>query len=159
MLYFIYERFSGKHAKSGSLLLLLLLTLAGCRYLNTFPAEYWKYKNPEQLKQLIESSDQNFVIVDVRPVSAYDRGHIPTAINIVNGDVSKIEDPPAKDKYLILYCETGGRAEVAGRRMEEKGYKYILNWGGYTRWPYEFEKTPETVNEPESSEEAAPEEN
>ena len=63
-----------------------------------------KISTPEGLKKIIDSQDSKFVIVDLRLESAYNRGHIPTAINVPGGFISDIKNPPSKDKYIILYC-------------------------------------------------------
>ena len=98
-----------------------------------------KVRTPEGLKKIIETKDPKFVIVDVRPEHAYTIGHIPTAINIPRGFISDIKNPPAKDKYLILYCYDGLTSPAAGERLQADGYKYIFVWGGITGWPYELE--------------------
>ena len=95
----------------------------------------------EGLKAVIDGKDPRFVIVDVRNESAYERGHIPTAINIPRGYVSDVQIPPAKDKYIILYCFNGLTSPGAGERMLADGYEYILVWGGIADWPYELESS------------------
>ena len=98
-----------------------------------------KVSTPEGLKKIIDSKDSKFAIVDVRPESAYDKGHIPTAINIPRGFISDTKNPPPKDKYLILYCYHGLTSPAAGERLQADGYKYIFVWGGIADWPYELE--------------------
>ena len=98
-----------------------------------------KVSTPEKLKKVIDSKDHKFAIVDVRSESAYDRGHIPTAINIPRGFISDIKNPPPKDKYLIIYCYGGMTSPAAGERLQANGYKYIFVWGGIKGWPYELE--------------------
>ena len=46
-------------------------------------------------------------------------------------------DELPKEQYLILYCETGGRAQSVIKKLEEQGYTKMMNWGGFKRWPYE----------------------
>ena len=48
------------------------------------------------------------VLVDSRPArKKYDKGHIPTAINIPDMYFDKQKDklPAEKDKLLVFYCE------------------------------------------------------
>lgn len=88
------------------------------------------------------------MIVDVREKWEYKKGHIPTAINIPGGDTSNIQNPPEKDKYIIIYCEAGVRSFLAAMKMHSDGYKFVLDWGGIRkgffsselRWPYELKK-------------------
>ena len=98
-----------------------------------------KISTPEGLKKIIDSQDSKFVIVDLRLESAYNRGHIPTAINVPAGFISDIKNPPSKDKYIILYCYGGRTSRDVGKKMLADGYKYIFVWGGITGWPYELE--------------------
>jgi rhodanese-related sulfurtransferase len=98
-----------------------------------------KISTPEGLKKIIDSQDSKFVIVDLRLESAYNRGHIPTAINVPAGFISDIKNPPSKDKYIILYCYGGQTSRAVGKKMLADGYKYIFVWGGITGWPYELE--------------------
>ena len=107
---------------------------------NIFPDDLTsKVDTAEGLKSVIDSKDTRFVIVDVRPETAYNTGHIPTAINIPRGFISDIQNPPPKDKYIILYCYGGLTSPAAGERMLAEGYKYIFVWGGIADWPYEVE--------------------
>jgi phage shock protein E len=107
---------------------------------DTLPNDIGKKVNAiEGLKKVIDSKDPRFVIVDVRPETAYNKGHIPAAINIPHGFISDIKNPPPKDKYIILYCYGGLTSPAAGARMLADGYKYIFVWGGISDWPYELE--------------------
>ena len=107
---------------------------------DTLPNDLGEQVNtPEGLKKVIDSKDHRFVIVDVRPETAYNNGHIPAAINIPRGFISDIKNPPPKDKYIILYCYGGLTSPAAGERMLADGYKYIFVWGGIADWPYELE--------------------
>lgn len=97
-----------------------------------------QYGEPEALKELTVNPVPNISIIDVRPENAYQKGHIPTAQNYPSSDFQKMLDQLSKETYLILYCETGGRAQAVIKKLEDKGYTRMLNWGGYTRWPYEL---------------------
>lgn len=107
-----------------------------------------KLKDPKNLKAVIDSGDSKYVIVDVREKWEYKEGHIPTAINIPGGNTSNIQNPPEKDKYIIIYCENGVRSFLAAMKMHSDGYKFVLDWGGIRkgffspelRWPYELKK-------------------
>jgi len=98
------------------------------------------YLDPAALKELTENPRSDIWIIDVRPLSAYNAGHIPTAKSYPSSEVmSRIDELP-KSQYLIVYCETGGRAGAVISNLEKEGYTRMMNWGGYKRWPYEFEK-------------------
>lgn len=99
-----------------------------------------QYIEPAALKELVENPKEDIWLIDVRPASAYVKGHIPTAKNFSSSDVMSRLDELPKSQYLIVYCETGGRAGAVISKLEKEGYTRMMNWGGYTRWPYELVK-------------------
>jgi rhodanese-related sulfurtransferase len=40
----------------------------------------------------------------------------------------------AKDKNIILYCASGGRAALAGKLLKDLGYEKVFNMGGFKDW-------------------------
>lgn len=128
------------------LLISLFVSTAACTGYDTFPADASKgLEHPAALKALIDSGatvgEGEYRIVDVRPKRKYAKGHIPTAINIPNGRLDGSKETPPKDKKIILYCETGGRAQTAAKKqLAPAGYTQIYNWGGFRGWSFEPEK-------------------
>jgi rhodanese-related sulfurtransferase len=102
-----------------------------------------QYLSPEKLKALVENPDNAIWIIDVRPSSAYQKGHIPTAKSFPSSEILSRLDELSKDKYLIMYCETGGRSQGVLKKLEKNGYTRFMNWGGISRWPYEKVKVTE----------------
>ena len=99
-----------------------------------------KYLEPEELKELIDSKNDSIWIIDVRPLSNYKKGHIPSAKSFPSSDILKRLEEIPKDKKLILHCETGGRAQMVLKKLKKKGYTKIMNWGSYKKWEYELVK-------------------
>jgi len=99
-----------------------------------------KYLPPEKLKELVDRPDSSIWIIDVRPAAAYQKGHIPTAKSFPSSEIISRLNALPKDKYLILYCETGGRAHGVMKELQKKGYTRLMNWGGISRWTYELVK-------------------
>jgi rhodanese-related sulfurtransferase len=97
-----------------------------------------KYLSTAELKKITDAPDSNIWIIDLRPASFYKSGHIPTAKSYPD-IMSKLNEIP-KDKYLILYCILSPGAQMAIKKLENAGYTRNLNWGRYSRWPYESEK-------------------
>ncbi len=102
-----------------------------------------KYYAPETLLTLVENPDSNIWIVDVRGEAAYNNRHIPTAKNYPSSTIMGQLDEIPKSIGLIFYCETGGRAQMVINNLEKEGYTKMLNWGGNSRWPYDFETNDE----------------
>jgi len=118
----------------------LALLVTGCftGYYSTDGASLEQYLEPEDLRELTENPDSEIWIIDVRPANAYIDGHIPTALSYPSSDIESMLEDFTTDQYLIVYCETGGRAQNVIKQLEEHGYTRMLNWGGYTRWPYDL---------------------
>ncbi len=132
------------HKKSLPLVLFLFLIclLAGCYEGYTGPdGEPLKaYLEPEALKGLTENPRDDILIIDVRPSKAYKKGHIPTALSFPSSEIMDRLNELPKDLYLIVYCETGGRAQMVIKNLLEEGYTRLMNWGGYTRWEWDYVK-------------------
>jgi rhodanese-related sulfurtransferase len=114
--------------------------------INTLPEEISDELkgNPDRLKELIDNGKTNpmdgeYVIVDIRPYAMFERGHIPTAISITAGDNAKVDNPPPKDKYLIVYGASEIGVKYGTEKLADDGYLYILHWGLTTDWTYEME--------------------
>ena len=128
-----------------SFLVLVVSLLTGCfeGYVGSEGEVLKQYLSPEKLRELVANPDDSIWIIDVRPASAYRKGHIPTAKSFPSSEIlSRLGEIP-KDKYLIIYCETGGRAQGVIKKLEKKGYTRLMNWGGISRWPYELVPGPE----------------
>ncbi len=126
------------------LLIFSAIFLTGCfqGYVGADGEPLKEYLQPSALKVLTENPDEDIWIIDVRPDSAYALGHIPTAQSYpssVIGDLAEagtlLNEFPL-DQYLIIYCETGIRAQAVVRLLEDEGYTRLMNWGGISRWPY-----------------------
>jgi rhodanese-related sulfurtransferase len=83
------------------------------------------------------------VIVDVREDGEVaELGIIKGAIHASRGmiefradETSPMHHPSfSKDKTIILYCATGGRAALAGRALMELGYGDVRNLGAFKDW-------------------------
>jgi len=96
-----------------------------------------KYIEPAELKKLTEKPDDLIWIIDVRSEENYREGHIPTAKSFYSGTIMSRLDELPKDKYLIIYCETGGRVQAVIKKLSKAGYTRYMNWGANSRWPYE----------------------
>ncbi len=77
------------------------------------------------------------VVIDVRTPEEYRRGHYKTALNMDwNGGVLQAAaDQLDKSKTYYLYCAAGGRSEQAAKYLKQKGFKNVINLGGYANMP------------------------
>lgn len=77
------------------------------------------------------------LLVDVRTTEEYDRGAIPTAINIPHEVIADkiLVEAPGKDTPMILYCKTGRRTQIAFDTLVQNGYTHVQQYkGGYEEW-------------------------
>ena len=82
----------------------------------------------------------NVLIVDVRDAGEVQQsGKIQGAINVSRGMLefrADSETPyhnPAfqKDKTVLVYCASGGRSALAGKRLKDMGYGTVYNIGSF----------------------------
>jgi rhodanese-related sulfurtransferase len=82
----------------------------------------------------------DILIVDVRdPTEVQASGKVKGAVAVSRGLLEFRADPesashnPAfnRDKTVVLYCGSGGRAALAGKTLQELGYKSVFNAGGF----------------------------
>jgi len=86
------------------------------------------------------STEGNVLIVDVRDAPELSAGgKVRGAVNVSRGMLEFRADPespyhnPAfdKDKTVVLYCASGGRSALAGKVLQELGYKSVYNAGAF----------------------------
>ena len=93
---------------------------------------------PDEVRKMMGAAD--VLIVDVRdPPEVQASGKIKGAVAVSRGMLEFRADPdvpshnPAftKDKRVVLYCASGGRSALAGKTLQEMGYKSVFNAGGF----------------------------
>jgi len=96
---------------------------------------------PAQARDMIAQG--NTLIVDVRDALEVEKsGKIAGAVNVSRGLLEFRADPDspshdksfAKDKNLIVYCGSGGRAALSGKVLKDMGYERVYNLGGFKDW-------------------------
>lgn len=101
----------------------------------------------DDLEELLDEDD-GVVLVDVREPYEYERAHIPNSLLIPRGMLEGAADPnnkhriealhEARDKTVVLYCETGARASMAAATLKLMGFNKVLNLaGGMKMWDAE----------------------
>lgn len=103
--------------------------------------------SPAQLKAKMDAKE-DFLLVDVRESSEFERGHISGAHLVPRGILEAAADPTyakkylplceARDRQVILYCATSGRSAMGAAVLQMMGFKNVINMsGGYTGWEAE----------------------
>ena len=96
---------------------------------------------PAQAREMIGKG--NTLVLDVRDAPEVEKsGKVAGALHVSRGMLEFRADPEspyhdknfAKDKTVILYCASGGRAALAGKLLKDMGYGQVFNIGGFKDW-------------------------
>jgi rhodanese-related sulfurtransferase len=96
---------------------------------------------PQQAQEMIAKG--NALIVDVRDgTEVAQSGKVKGAVHVSRGLLEFRADPESpthdknfsRDKNVILYCGSGGRAALAGKLLKDMGYAHVYNAGGFKDW-------------------------
>ena len=90
----------------------------------------------------IMNENENYIILDVRTIEAYNDGHIPSAICIPNETIDEnvVNKLPNKEQLILIYCRSGNRSKQATIKLKDLGYLNLIEFGGIIDWPGEIEK-------------------
>jgi rhodanese-related sulfurtransferase len=96
----------------------------------------------------LKAGNHDFVVVDVRGRDAFDKAHVPSAINIPHRTMTKERMAQfADDTLFVVYCAGPhcNGANKAAVRLAKLGYKVKEMIGGVTGWqdegfPFQVER-------------------
>ena len=95
----------------------------------------------EEAKNMMDT--QEVIVLDVREQDEFDAGHIPGAVLLPVGTITKataasvIQD---FDSVVLVYCRSGNRSKTASKALVELGYTSVYEFGGINTWPYDIEQ-------------------
>jgi rhodanese-related sulfurtransferase len=101
-----------------------------------FAAKLAAELGPHNVKRLIESASQDFVILDVRAAKGFQDGHIPGAINIPFEELpDRLQELP-KRQEILCYCwdVTCTLSTKAAYVLASKGWHAREIVGGIEAW-------------------------
>lgn len=98
----------------------------------------------QELKQLLDSGDKDFVLIDVRNPNEYEIAQIPGAVLVPLPDIEKgtgVEKVKelVNGHKLIAHCKMGGRSAKALGILKDAGIEGINVKGGITAWSREID--------------------
>ena len=93
----------------------------------------------------IEANMPDALYADVREIEEWNEGHIPGAIHVPLSSLDSLADPNSgdatpeitqrQDAPIVVYCELGKRSLLAGKTLQELGYRNVVSLkGGYSAW-------------------------
>ena len=118
------------------LILAMLLVLTECGG-TTVENTYQQIKQ-EEAKNMMDM--QEVIILDVREQDEFDAGHIPGAVLLPVGTITKDTAAsviPELDSVVLVYCRSGNRSKTASEAIAALGYTKVYEFGGINTWPYE----------------------
>ena len=121
-----------------ALILAMLLVLTGCG--GTTVENTYQQITQEEAKEMMDT--QEVIVLDVREQDEFDAGHIPGAVLLPVGTITKdtaADGIPELDSVVLVYCRSGNRSKTASKALADLGYTNIYEFGGINTWPYEVE--------------------
>ena len=91
--------------------------------------------DPHQAVELINREEA--VVVDVRPVADFSKGHIVNAINLPTSGSKKQINRLQKyqDRPIVVACRSGAQSAQACRELRRQGFGKVFNLrGGILAW-------------------------
>jgi rhodanese-related sulfurtransferase len=97
--------------------------------------------SPQDASALMKGG--NVLVVDVRDGTELPTaGKIPGATHVSRGMIEFRADPESpyhdkafsRDKTVLVYCASGGRSALAGKALQDLGYRDVRNLGGFKDW-------------------------
>ena len=121
------------------LIFAMLLVLTGCG--GTAEENTDQQITQEEAKNMMDT--QEAIVLDVREQDEFDAGHIPGAVLLPVGTITKDTAAaviPGLDSVVLVYCRSGNRSKKASQALVDLGYTGIYEFGGINTWPYEVEQ-------------------
>jgi rhodanese-related sulfurtransferase len=87
--------------------------------------------------QAVRLMNQGAIVLDLRPKTAYDAGHIGDARNVPSAELESQGDSLKRwrDKNVITYCDTGVSGASSARALTKMGFTKVFNLqGGVNAW-------------------------
>ena len=99
---------------------------------------FYRKVEQEEVKTIIDSKKDDFIIIDVRTAKEYNSGHIEGAISLPEEDIKKnIEDVVEnKDTKIFLYGKNQYRSEICSKQLIDMEYVYVGDMGDINNWEY-----------------------
>lgn len=97
--------------------------------------------SPVEAQTMIATSQA--IVVDVRDAPEVEKsGKVAGAIHVSRGMLEFRADPESpyhdkhfhRDRPVILYCASGGRAALGAKVLKDLGYEQVYNLGAFKDW-------------------------
>ena len=117
----------------------MLLVFTGCG--DNAAENTYQQITQEEAKNMMDT--QEAIVLDVREQDEFDAGHIPGAVLLPVGTITKDTAAaviPELDSVVLVYCRSGNRSKTASQALADLGYTQIYEFGSIKDWPYAVER-------------------
>jgi rhodanese-related sulfurtransferase len=117
------------------IILVAVAVLSGGALLWPLVAGRGRKASPFEVTQLINRGKT--VVLDVREAAEFAAGHVRDAKHIALGELTQRigELDKAKDKTVVVVCQSGARASQAVAKLQKAGFADVLSLeGGLAAW-------------------------
>jgi rhodanese-related sulfurtransferase len=124
--------FAGNHLALVAALVVILILLT--QNLMADVSGKWVV-DPQRATELLNREEA--VVVDIRPMADFTKGHIINAINIpMNGFKNQMSQlNKHKEKPIIVACRSGAQSAAACKLLRSDGFEQVYNLkGGILAW-------------------------
>lgn len=83
----------------------------------------------EELLERLESGSPP-LLLDVRTPAEFASGHVPGALNVPHTELADRLAELEPDDEVVVYCESGRRAQVASSLLEARGFSAVRHLDG-----------------------------
>lgn len=120
---------------------LALVVVAYLLIQDLLDSAFKKFGTITPLMAVAKMNESDTVVVDVREVEEFIKGHIETAINVplskLPEHLSKLENN--KKSPLLIACETGTRSASAAKILTKAGFEQVfVMTGGMVAWTEDY---------------------
>lgn len=90
-----------------------------------------KVIDPKQAKEMM---NRGILLIDVREVSEWNKGHAPGAIHLPLGTLQDNLHRVPRDSQVLVCCRSGNRSAKAVALLTQQGYQALDIDGGMAAW-------------------------
>ena len=126
-------------ATNHAFLSIAFVSLLALTFMNEMKIATQKFASltPASAVQLMNTEEDNILVLDVREPGETAGGKITKATQIPVGSVGQRigELEKHKDKHIIVYCKNGTRSGIACKELSKAGFEHVYSLnGGLVSW-------------------------
>lgn len=80
-------------------------------------------------EDILKAIEEGAVLLDVRPETAFEKGHIEGSQNLPLEALADADLPEDKDQAIYVHCRMGIKSKEAKDILEAKGYTKVIDLG------------------------------